>query len=654
MRTDDVEHTNHVTRLGARLTGGRPTAALCAAWTLMVAVLTLPSALGGVGSWLDSSWQVGLSLAHRLNLPMGSRLFFPYGPYGYLTVNTPFFISQWLEAVVAGLVIHVALVALVCLLLVRRRAGPAVWVAVTLAVVIGLPSFAAPDTEGQLVAVLLAFFAVEADRRSVSVASAALCGAMLALLLLMKATAVPLVAGVLILSVGALVVGRRLRAVIALLAAFVIAGAVLWFAAGLGIGDVSHYLHAALEFGSGYSGAMYFMGLTPGIVLGGAVIVACTVLGVALLARRRHRDGLWMLLTSIALFPLFKDSFVRDGPVRDDIFFGVVAVLAGLSLAVVAPALRSWLSRRQALPAGVLVACFLLGACWRATDLSTVTGAGDRLASYGNALRAVVQSDARHSLQAAPLQSAQAYYAATISSLPPFPAGATVDVMPWDVGLIYEDSRLHWDPRPVLQSYQAYTAWLDQFDADFVRGVTAPDYIIYSYLTVDDRYAAFDEPATFRALLENYRVVKTIGSSVAVLQRVPGVPATAESPDGTTCTALGTAITIPQHQGARTYAHVDLSRSLLGRVLDTLAKAPEARITLSTAAGSSDHRLVAAVAADGLYVSDLLTSTPDIATAIAGSGGVPMTSLTVSGDPAGWSSRYCVTFTTTSLGGETP
>ncbi len=66
------------------------------------------------------------------------------------------------------------------------------------------------------------------------------------------------------------------------------------------------------------------------------------------------------------------------------------------------------------------------------------------------------------------------------------------------------------------------------------------------------------------------------------------------------------------------------------------------------------HRLVDAVAPDGLYVSDLLTSTPDVAAAIAGSGGVPLTSLTVSGDPAGWSSRYCVTFTSTAIPGQAP
>jgi len=614
----------------------------------------VPPALEGVSSWLDASWQVALNLSHRLGLPMGSRLLFPYGPYGYLTVSTPFFISQWLEAVVAALVIHVALVALVGLLLIRRGAGPAVWVAVSAGLLIGLPGFASPDTEGQLVAILLAFFAVDTALPRWRIASAGLCGITLALLLLMKATAVPLVAGVLILGVGALLLRRQGRSALALTGAFVAAGAAFWFAAGLGVRDVLHYLKAALEFGSGYSGAMYFMGLTAGIVVGGAVIVALALLGGGLLIRRRYADGLWLLLVCIALFPLFKDSFVRDGPARDDIYFGVVGLLAALSLAVLAPGIRSWWSGRQRVPVAMLIACLALGIGWRATDLSRVSEDPSRLSEYGTAVRAVLDSNVRHDLQDHSLQDARTYYLDTIRGLPTFPVGSTVDVMPWDIGIVYEEGSLHWDPRPVLQSYLAYTSWFDQQDAVFLGSRSAPDFIIYSYLTIDDRYAAFDEPATFRALLDNYRVIKVLGPPVVVLQRI-GPTTTPEDVESTTCAALGTAISVPQRAGVRTFAHVDMTRTLLGRALDLLAKAPEARVTLTTAAGSFDRRLVQAVAGDGLYVSDFLSSSPDIETAIMGSGGVPVTSLSVSGDASGWSPRYCVTFTTTPVsGGQTP
>lgn len=618
----------------------------CVAWTVVVAAMTAPAPLGGVGSWLDGSWQVALALSHRVGLPLGSRLLFTYGPYGYLTVNIPFFIPQWLEAVFAGLLVHVALVGLLCLLLVRRRAGALLWVVVTGAVLIGLPAFAAPDTEGQLVAILLAFFAVDTDHPRWRMASAALCGVMLALLLLMKATALPLAAGVLVLAIGSLLLKRRAAAAVALVLAFVGAAAALWFAAGLGVGDVLYYLHAALDFGSGYSGAMYVMGLTPGIVLGGALIVVLAALGVGLLARRRHADGLWILLVCVALFPLFKDSFVRDGPIRDDIYFGVVGILAALSLVVVAPRVRGWRSLRQAAPVAVLVACLGLGVGWRSTDLSGITGASARLAGYRTTVHAVLSSSLRRELQGGSLSAARDYYAGMIGGLRAVPAGATIDVMPWDVGIFYLQSSLHWDPRPILQSYQAYTPWLDEQDADFLRSAAAPDYIVYSYLTVDDRYAAFDEPATFRAVLDDYRLAGDLGTRAVLLQRIAGgtVP---ETVVGTTCANLGTAVDIPQRSGVRTFARVNMTRTVLGSALNLLAKAPEARVTLNTAAGSSDRRLVQAVADEGLYVSNYLTTSPDIGVAMAGSGGVPITSLSANGDPSAWSSRYCVTFTTT-------
>lgn len=644
----DGATSNRPARFRDRLTARRLTIAGLALWTAVVVALTVPIPLEGVGSWLDSSWQVALILSHRLGLPLGSRLFFPYGPYGYLTVTTPFFIPQWLEAVFVGLLIHVALIALLCLLLVLRRAGPALWTVVTVALLIGLPAFAAPDTEGQLVAILLAFYAFDADSPHWRTASAALCGVTLALLLLMKATALPLAAGVLIVGIAALTLRRHLRDALALVSGMVVAGAVLWSSAGLGIADIPRYLRAALEFGSGYSGAMDVMGVTGGIILGAAVIVVLAAVGVGMIARHRHADGVWILLVCVALFPLFKDSFVRDGPIRDDTYFGVAGLLAVVSLVVVAPRVRDWLAIRQVVPIAALVACAALGMGWRATDLSGFTGASARLAGYRTALHAILSSSVRAQLRGGIVQSAHDYYKGTLSALPVAATQSTIDVMPWDIGLFYEQASLHWDPRPVLQSYTAYTPWLDNLDAAFLRSNTAPEYIVYSYLTIDNRYAAFDEPATFRALLENYRVVTGLGTQAVLLRRVATTPVSA-SVGHMTCVGLGSAITVPQQSGVRTFARVDVPRTLLGSTLNLLAKVPDLRITLTTGSGSTafSGRLVQAVAGDGLYVSDFLSSTTDIGSAITGSGGVPITSMSVSGGRSSWASPYCVTFTTT-------
>jgi len=71
------------------------------------------------------------------------------------------------------------------------------------------------------------------------------------------------------------------------------------------------------------------------------------------------------------------------------------------------------------------------------------------------------------------------------------------------------------------------------------------------------------------------------------------------------------------------------------------------RITLTTPSFSSDRRLVPSTAADGLYVSSYLESTPDVQTAMSGSGGVPVLTMTIHSDTWAWASRYCVTFTST-------
>ena len=46
---------------------------------------------------------------------------------------------------------------------------------------------------------------------------------------------------------------------------------------------------------------------------------------------------------------------------------------------------------------------------------------------------------------------------------------------------------LHWDPVPVLQSYSAYTTYLDNLDASFLSSARAPQRLLYQPATIDLR-----------------------------------------------------------------------------------------------------------------------------------------------------------------------
>jgi len=82
----------------------------------------------------------------------------------------------------------------------------------------------------------------------------------------------------------------------------------------------------------------------------------------------------------------------------------------------------------------------------------------------------------------------------------------TIDVLPTEVSLVYFN-RLNYQPRPVIQSYSAYNDYLDNLNAQFFLTQNAPEYVLFTNSTIDDRYANFDESKTKIALLQNYDLV---------------------------------------------------------------------------------------------------------------------------------------------------
>lgn len=92
---------------------------------------------------------------------------------------------------------------------------------------------------------------------------------------------------------------------------------------------------------------------------------------------------------------------------------------------------------------------------------------------------------------------------------------ATVDVYPWDYSIIPVNN-LNWQPRVVINSYAAYTPWLDKQNAMHFKSEKSAQYIIWEkekissdvnggkFNSIDERYLLNDEPQTIIELLRNY------------------------------------------------------------------------------------------------------------------------------------------------------
>ncbi len=83
---------------------------------------------------------------------------------------------------------------------------------------------------------------------------------------------------------------------------------------------------------------------------------------------------------------------------------------------------------------------------------------------------------------------------------------SSVDIIPWEISEIYLNG-LSYDPRPVIQSYSAYDRYLDQKNYEKYTSASAPDFLLFSLMTIDNRYPFWDESITKRAILSNYRLI---------------------------------------------------------------------------------------------------------------------------------------------------
>jgi len=83
----------------------------------------------------------------------------------------------------------------------------------------------------------------------------------------------------------------------------------------------------------------------------------------------------------------------------------------------------------------------------------------------------------------------------------------SVDFFPNEISEIYFN-RLNYNPRPAIQSYFVYNSFLLEKNQEKYLSATAPDFVIYSIESTDNKYAFSEETLTMIALLQHYEPIK--------------------------------------------------------------------------------------------------------------------------------------------------
>ena len=452
---------------------------------------------------LDPSWQHAYSWFFSHGMQAGIDYVFTYGPWSFLEYGTYQPGVFWQRVILWELLAKLA-VAIAFLVALRRMSN---WTdRVVLAVLMLLVAYW--DSRTSAFALLLGALLLTQPRIGWGALTAV--SALLGLFAWLKFTNFLQVAMVM----ACVVAGRGLafgwRDGLRCAGVFTLGLLGLWVAAGQHPLHLPQFLAASLQIAGGYGSAMSIPAPR------GLVLHAMALLGVAAAlacvhALRRPRSP-QSLAIAVAFFGTcvlaYKASYIRHGGASN--FFVTAALAAFLLLrtprdasAVLA---SPWGARSEA---ALRYALLLLSVPGMQDQLplpppaaaahlrQAVTQHIDRARRYAHPFR--MEADLRRQYGFAERAFHMPHSVREIGS-------SSVDIVPVEAGLVILNG-LNWHPRPVFQSYSAYTSALFELNRRFYAGDDAPQYVWLRPNALDQRFSPGEDGPVQQLLLRRYEPV---------------------------------------------------------------------------------------------------------------------------------------------------
>jgi hypothetical protein len=559
---------------------------------------------------LDDSWRMGLTYFLQQGFTFGRDVIFTYGPLGFLLGRT--FTGELLWAHVVWQLLEAVVAATILLNLSRGLAGTARFFCLAFFVLFGLGYEDALQT---FLIVLLGWSIIRQLACEFERVRVVAPGGFLSLLAAIKFTNLMLGAFVVGIVIAFALLRRRFTPAWRLAAVFPGGFLFIWTACGQPIDAIPSYLLNSLDVSSGYQATM---GLpTPFAPFWKALAVIALLLGyVAWFFRTqpdRLRSAALMLILGAFLYLNWKHGFVRADGHMLGFFYSV------LLITVTFPALF----REQA---PLRAARFLLVP---ATALS-LWGVHDTLPTIVKYAGNITQEKLVRNLTALfhPHETAQRLRDAlavqrTNAALPQTRAivgNASLDVLGFEQGVALFN-QFNYTPRPVFQSYSAYTPHLAELNAAFYASSKAPEYALFKLQTIDERPLMLDDSHVLRIFPHFYRFILNENGYQLWRRRAVPPPFDQSLPRPLTQHALAPNTDLPlgDYERQPLWLTVDLRPSLLGRARNFLYKPPLVHLRVTDVDGHDElYRLPLMAARAGFALNPLVT---DLAEFIESQGG---------------------------------
>lgn len=543
---------------------------------------------------LDFSWQLALNWAEMLGLKFGKDVVFTFGPYYYF--YSPLLSIQDQQVIFEHTIFYLIILTITIFIFNRQlinyigNSFPHLILSITCFTFILLCSNFEIAAHMMLSAVVLVFvknfyFNNWQSLNLKLLFEIVYCSFILALLPLVKFSFFISVISILIIQTIVLIVFyRQFKIALIYVLAFLLSAIILWILAGQPLQLFDEFIKYSWIIAKGYNEAMSINIEREHIynyIIFIFLIGYCLV-NLYLLLRKRYKPFISALLLFPIIFTIYKSCIVRNdfGHLLQSMY--QLEALIPLFLIL----LFYWQTKiNKKLFTVVLLFCLLI-----------IT----MIPQNFEMLKPDFNMDPFNKKYTAPVQKSDEIDTHIIKEV-----DDSVDVIPWDIATLFVND-LNWKPRPAFQSYFTFTTELDLLNGNYYYSDQAPQYIIYQYKSIDDKYPLFDEPQVTKVLFSQYEVVAQREQAALFTQKdTPGQLNEKEISQGHAY--FGDVVQIPPGSGNADlmFVYFDLELNLYGKLVNALYKLPPLYIEFNKTdiQPGASYRIVRDLGKDGFLVS---------------------------------------------------
>lgn len=582
---------------------------------LGVLVFLLQISIGaGFPHSIDASWGEVLDWGVTHGAQWGRQLVFTYGPLGFVSPGIPFDPSTYWWT----LGLQVGFGAVVAWLVAASLQHLPIASVLAFAAVTVVTGWSWSTSSTLMIVYPLAMLAVDRIARTPSPVRASThagigaLAAFVAIQPLVKFSVFPLWIAWCLLAVIVIWQPGKRRLVLALVLGTALGVLLAWLACGQHLANLGAFYATSWQVASGYAAAMQ---ADPARPIADGVAAGATLFGLACIARfawraRRDLPRVAVYLTFAATLGLaYKAGITRAA---DGGHLMLIWSIAAWCTPLVA---GMWYrdfglhARRHAVATFLFTALALslirLSGIYPAFTRHELYGGHASFANAAQQFALLAHPDRAYRDRVRQWQADRA--ALSLPLISHTVGNDTVDLLTNDQGALLANG-LHYRPRPVFQSYSAYSGKLARMNGIFFRSPGAPQWVILNWQTIDAGFPTADDPLALLRVLQDYRPLLTEGDYLLFRHE----PRSFAMPvDGRAARELpvrfGNATNLPIQSPDAWFARLDVSLTPYGKLKSLLLREPKLKIEVGLKDGTSKtYTLTRAIARSGFMLSPAL------------------------------------------------